>query len=81
MNWTAEQKTNITKLKTGPFKKTQFQRKVFQKRPLFDRDKILLPPLHIKLGLLKNFVQAMNKHGNSFEYLKKIFPQLSDAKL
>jgi len=80
VNGTAEQKTNITKLKIGPCKKTQFQKRCVR-RPLFDRDKVLLPPLHIKLGLMKNFIQAMNKHGKSFQYLRKIFPQCSDAKL
>jgi hypothetical protein len=30
---------------------------------------------------MKNFVQAMNKHGKGFEYLREKFPKLSDAKL
>jgi len=50
-------------------------------RPLFDKDKILLPPLHIKLGLMKNFIKAVNKHGKGFEYLRKKFLKVSDAKL
>jgi hypothetical protein len=48
---------------------------------LFDKDNILLPPLHIKLGLMKNFINTMNKHGEGFEYLRKKFLKLSDAKL
>ena len=50
-------------------------------QPLVDRDKILLPPLHIKLGLIKNFVNAMNKRGKGFEYSREKFPKLSDDKL
>jgi len=48
---------------------------------LFDKDKIFVPPLHIKLGLMKNFIQAVNKHGRGFEYLRKKILELSDAKL
>ena len=41
-----------------------------------------MPPLHIKLGLIKNFVKAMAKHRlNGFEFLCKKFPKLSQAKL
>ena len=36
--------------------------------PLVDPKKILLPPLHIKLGLMKNFIKAMDKNGTSIEY-------------
>jgi len=50
-------------------------------RPLFDKNKILLPPLHIKLGLMKNFIKAVNKRCTGFEFLRKKFLKLSDAKL
>ena len=43
--------------------------------------KIFLPPLHIKLGLMKNFVKALNKEGEGFKYLREVFSKLSDAKL
>ena len=36
--------------------------------------------VHI-LGLMKNFVKALNKEGYAFIYLKNIFPHISDAKL
>ena len=40
---------------------------------LVDSKKILLPPLHIKLGLMKQFVKALNKEeeGKSQNYLKQ----------
>lgn len=49
--------------------------------PLVPSEKIFLPPLHIKLGLMKNFVKAMNKDGKGFQYLKTKFPRISETKL
>lgn len=49
--------------------------------PLIDPRKVLLPPLHIKLGLMKNFVKALDKNNEAFKYLKEVFPKLSDANL
>ena len=43
--------------------------------------KILLLPLHIKLGLMKNFVKAMDGTGSAFKYLTEKFPRLSEAKI
>ena len=34
---------------------------------LVPRDKILLPSLHIKLGLMKQFVKAPDKDGDCFQ--------------
>jgi hypothetical protein len=52
-----------------------------QHEPLVERSHILLPPLHIKLGLMKNFVKAMNRDGPGYQYLHSQFPQLSNAKI
>ena len=46
-------------------------------QPLVSRDRIILPPLHIKLGLMKQFVKALDKHGDCFNYIVKKFPGLS----
>ena len=51
------------------------------KEPLVDPSKILIPPLHIKLGLIKQCVKALDKDGQCFEYLEKVFHKKSDAKL
>ena len=48
---------------------------------LVDRDKVLLPPLHIKLGLMKQFVKALSNDGACFKLLCQKFPSLSEAKL
>ena len=37
--------------------------------PLINQKKILLSPLHIKLGLIKQFVKALDKDGAAFKYL------------
>lgn len=34
-------------------------------KTLVDRKKILLLPLHIKLGIIKSFIKALPKNGNS----------------
>ncbi|XP_073532722.1 uncharacterized protein [Phyllobates terribilis] len=47
--------------------------------PLVDWEKIILPPLHIKLGLMKQFVKALD--GNCFMYICRSFPGLSSEKL
>ena len=48
---------------------------------LIDPKKILLPPLHIKLGMMKQFVKALDKENDSFKYLSEKFSRLSDAKI
>ncbi|GBM91314.1 hypothetical protein AVEN_55990-1 [Araneus ventricosus] len=43
--------------------------------PLSASEKILLPPLQNKLGLMKNFVKAMDCGGSGFQYLRPKFPK------
>ena len=38
-------------------------------------------PLHIELGIVKNFVKAIVRNGNAFGYLKSKFPKLNEAKM
>ena len=49
--------------------------------PLVNRDRIILPPLHIKLGLMKQFVKALDKDGDCFNYIAQTFSGLSIEKL
>jgi len=49
--------------------------------PLVLIEKILLPPLHIKLGIVKNFIKTLNPEGNAFNELRRIFPRLSGMKI
>ena len=43
--------------------------------------KVLPPPLHIKLGLIKIFVKALDVKGPAFTYLCGKFPRLTYEKL
>ncbi|UYV75034.1 hypothetical protein LAZ67_12002195 [Cordylochernes scorpioides] len=49
--------------------------------PLIDSENIYLPPLHIKLRLMKNFVKAMDRNASGFAYLKQKCTSISDAKI
>ena len=49
--------------------------------PLVKLHQILLPPIHIKLGLIKNFIKVINKESPAFAFIKQTFPQVSKAKL
>ncbi|UYV69338.1 hypothetical protein LAZ67_6003268 [Cordylochernes scorpioides] len=46
-----------------------------------DSENIYLQPLHIKLGLMKNFVKAMDRNASGFAYLKQKCASISDAKI
>ena len=52
-------------------------------QPLVSPSKIILPALHIKLGLVSNLIKALVKYNEkATEYLKKtVFPKLSAAKI
>lgn len=52
-----------------------------QHEPLVSSEKIILPPLHIKLGMIKQFVKALPVEGPAFDRLREIFPKISEAKL
>ena len=47
---------------------------------LVPRGKILLPPLHIKLGLSKQLVKVLDPSSAAVHRIRKMFPHLSDAK-
>ena len=50
-------------------------------KPLIKPNKILPPPLHIKLGLMKNFVKALDVKGPAFTCLCGKFPSLTYEKV
>ena len=49
--------------------------------PLVDPKNVLMPPLHIKLGQMKQFVKALNQELDACKYLLEFFPKLSEAKI
>ena len=52
-----------------------------ENQTLVEQSKSLLPCMHLKLGLVKNFVKAINQEEAVFTYLWETFPRLSEAKL
>ena len=48
---------------------------------LIKRSKILLPPLHSKLGLAKQFVKSLKPTSRAFRYIRQMFPGISEAKV
>ena len=48
---------------------------------LVDRSNVILPPLHIELGLMKQFVKALNREGVCFKYIQEKFPYMNVKKV
>ena len=44
-------------------------------------DKVILPPLHIKLGLMKQYIKSLDKGGVCFKYICQKFSFLSYEKI
>lgn len=42
---------------------------------------MLMPSLHITLGLMKQFLTDLDKESAAFTYLQDFFPKLSEAKI
>lgn len=51
------------------------------RKPLVNRDYIILFPLHIKLGLIKQFVKALDEGSAFFSYISWKIPGVSNEKL
>ena len=49
--------------------------------PIVSRDRKIFPPLHIKFGLMKQFVKVLDISGNCFLYITRVFHGLSSKKL
>lgn len=50
-------------------------------QPLVHRERIILPPLHIKLGLMTAFEKALGEDSPALAYLHEMFPKLSKMKI
>ena len=48
--------------------------------PLVEPQKFPLPPLHVKFGLMKQFVKALDQDGDCFKYLNVKFPAITTGK-
>ena len=45
------------------------------------RDKILLPPLHIKFYLMKNLIKTLDIEVYAFQFIRNKCPHISNAKI
>ena len=65
-----------------PRQSSQIGKHNIQHQPLVNSAHVLLLPLYIKLGLMKNFVKAMDRDGGIFKFLKDFFgAETTDVKL
>lgn len=55
--------------------------KNIQCQSIVDPKKLMLPPLHIELSLMKQFFKALDKEGDCFKHLCEIFSILSTSEL
>jgi len=80
--WNVRDKKNhdINKLWPKRTSLTIREKNVFSRRLVLP-EKIYLPPLKRKLGLMKNFVKGMDKTVRGLEYVRNNFPNMSDAKI
>ena len=68
--WNSRDKAQYYVKRIWPARKILEPRhKNLKNHSLVESSRILLPPLHIKLGLMKNFVKAMDRNGTAFLYL------------
>lgn len=79
--WDSRAKLQHYTVKSWPSRQMVVGEKNILHEGLVDRNNIYLPPLHIKLGLIKNFVKGMDRGGRAFQYIKNKFPKISDAKI
>ena len=79
--WDSRQDNSHYAVKVWPPRQSsQIGKHNVQHQPLVCSAHVLLPPLHIKLGLMKNFVKAMDRNGDGFKFLKDFCGE-TDAKL
>jgi len=80
--WDSRAKTLHYPKRDWPQRKSlKVREKNVQHPALAEWHKILLPPLHMKLGVMKNFIKAMDRTRLAFKYLAEKFPQLSEVKI
>ena len=79
--WDSRTKAKHWNQKVWPKRTLKVGEKNVHFESLVDPKKVLLPPLHIKLGMMNQFVKALPKDGEAFKYFSSKFPRLSEAKL
>ena len=68
---TLEQRKSTGKGRIGHTEIKDWRKNVIS-AAIVPRGKIIFPPLHIKLELMKQFVKALNKEGKCCEYVRSL---------
>lgn len=81
--WDSCDRPNHYNRKIWPLRKNSALRTMdIIEEKLVDASKILLLPLHMKLGLMKQFIKALEvRNSNNLQYLFKILAKLFEAKI
>lgn len=79
--WDSRAAENHYSRRDWPPRKSIVGQKNMINLPLVETKNIILPPLHLKLGYMKQFGKRLDPAGKAFSYLKSLFPKLSDAKI
>lgn len=80
--WDSRARNKHWTQKNWPVRKTlKVGEKNVINQPLVDKEKIIFPPLHIKLGIMKQFVRALDVEGNCFKYISEKLPRLTHEKI
>ena len=67
--WDSRDRNSHYKTMIRPLSNWKVGEKNIQIKKLVASEDVLLPPLHIKLDLIKQFVKATNSSGRGFKYL------------
>ena len=67
--WDSRAREQHWRQKEWPMREQMVPGENIQAQPLVERSKIVFPPLHIKLRVMKQFVKALNKDGACFKYI------------
>jgi hypothetical protein len=80
--WDSHGRSVLYSKKNCPLYKSHTLRmKNIARQPLVDPHKVLLPPLYIKLGLMKNSVKTLDRSGTAFSFMCGKFPRHSVEKI
>lgn len=79
--WGSRAKEEHWKRKDWPRWELKVSEKNIINAVLFPKEKVIFSPLHIKLGLMKQYAKSLDKESKCFEYICNSFPGLSTKKL
>ncbi|XP_063219615.1 uncharacterized protein LOC134529442 [Bacillus rossius redtenbacheri] len=80
--WDSRAQEKQWKQKEWPLRKTlEVGMPNIVNEPIVSQDRNVFPPLHIKLGLMKQFIKALHTESDCFKHIVSAFPCLSYEKI